>query len=265
MPKDLPSSAQQHDDCDICLYIHTSQSPSGHTNALAYILDRYDPTAIQFVDGWTGKGAIAREVAATLRRHRRCNAGAPSDGLAVLVDPGDCATICGTADDILVPNACLNATVSGLVSRTVVAADLIGPGDFHGAKYYPEMSDNDVSARFLDTISQEFPAVRRQVDKKNAQRRDGEHTRSFAGERHARSLADEYGLRDVNLVKAGVSETVRMLLHRPAHRVLVQPGNAPDVEDVRQLAARRSLPVEERSNLQYACVGLMQAPTTSTT
>ncbi|MEV0186107.1 integrase core domain-containing protein [Streptomyces sp. NPDC050625] len=36
MPKDLPSSPQQHGDCSTSVfYIRTSQSPSGHTNALA--------------------------------------------------------------------------------------------------------------------------------------------------------------------------------------------------------------------------------------
>jgi hypothetical protein len=88
-------------------------------------------------------------------------------------------------------------------------------------------------------------------------------TPSFVGERHARSLAAEYGLNDINLVKAGVSETVRMLLHRIAQRVIIRPDTGRDLEDVRQLASRRSVPVEERCDLHYACVGLMQAPLTT--
>ena len=68
------------------------------------------------------------------------------------------------ADDFLVPNACLNATVSGLVSRTVVTPGLVRADDFHGAKYYPELRDRDLSLYFLDTVSREFPAVRREVE-----------------------------------------------------------------------------------------------------
>ncbi len=41
----------------------------------------------------------------------------------------------GTREDFLIPSACLNSTVSGLVSRTVLNDDLIGPADFHGAKF----------------------------------------------------------------------------------------------------------------------------------
>ena len=227
-------------------------------NALSHILRRHDGATIQFVDGWTGKGAVAREVTATVERRLDRDGTAPPDGLAVLVDPGDCAAIAGTADDFLVPNACLNATVSGLVSRTVVTPDLVGPDDFHGAKYYPELGDRDVSSRFVDAVSHEFPHVRHDVD--GAVRSTNGHRPSFAAEHHARRLAAEYGLPDVNLVKAGVSETVRMLLHRIARGVLVRPDAGPDVEDVRGLATRRGVPVEERPDLPFACVGLMQVP-----
>ena len=53
-----------------------------------------------------------------------------------------------------------------------------------------------------------------------------------------------------------------MLLHRITQRVIIRPDAGPDVEDVRRLAAQRSVPVEERSDLYYACVGFMQAPLT---
>ena len=231
-------------------------------NALSYILDRHDAAAIQFIDGWTGKGSIARELAATLHTRQRRHGTAPPNSLAVLVDPGDCAAIAGTADDFLVPNACLNATVSGLVSRTVVTPELVGPDDFHGAKYYPDMGDHDLSVPFLDIVSREFDAVRQQVSTHHYERPHSGRTPSFIGEYHAQSLAAEYGLSDINLVKAGVSETVRMLLHRITQRVIIRPDAGRDLEDVRRLAALRCVPVEERSDLHYACVGFMQAPLT---
>jgi Tellurite-like stress resistance cysteine protease StiP/PELOTA RNA binding domain len=247
----------------VALQHYTISVVRGHgvdDNALSYILDRHDVAAVQFIDGWTGKGSVARELTATLHKRDRCHAPAPADSLAVLVDPGDCAAISGTTEDFLVPNACLNATVSGLVSRTVVRPDLVGPDDFHGAKYYPDMGDRDLSVRFLDRVSREFPAVRGQVEAHSVEWPERVRAPSFVGERHAQSLAAEYRLNDINLVKAGVSETVRMLLHRIAQRVIIRPDAGRDVEDVRRLAARRSVPVEERCDLHYACVGLMQAP-----
>ena len=178
----------------------------------------------------------------------------------MLADPGDCAWVAGTRDDLLVPSACLNATVCGLVSRTVVIPGLIGPDDFHGAKYYPELAGEDLSLEFLDTITAEFPAVRAEVDAQRASRQGGERAPSWAGWHQARRLAAEYRLDDVNLVKAGVSETVRMLLYRAAWRVLVRPGSEPDLDAVVALAATRGVAVEHRPDLRYASVGLMRPP-----
>ena len=39
--------------------------------------------------------------------------------------------LCGTHEDILIPSSCLNATVTGLISRTFLRADIIGKNDFH--------------------------------------------------------------------------------------------------------------------------------------
>jgi len=110
--------------------------------AVRHVLDRHPAAAVRFVDGWTGKGAIARELAEAVRAFPGL------DGrLAVLADPGSCTDLYGTRDDFLVPSACLNSTVSGLVSRTVLRDDLIGPGMFHGAKHYAELAPVDASGR----------------------------------------------------------------------------------------------------------------------
>ena len=37
--------------------------------ALRYLAAHHDPASVMFVDGWTGKGAIARELAAALGVH----------------------------------------------------------------------------------------------------------------------------------------------------------------------------------------------------
>ena len=94
------------------------------------------------------------------RRARRPHPASPAD-LAVLADPGRCVAAFGTRDDFLIPSACLNSTVSGLVSRTVLNADLIGPDDFHGAKFYRDLAGDDVSALFLDTVARPLRRRRR--------------------------------------------------------------------------------------------------------
>ena len=128
--------------------------------ALGYLAARHDPDRIMFVDGWTGKGAIARELADAVGLFEQTDGAAFRPDLAVLADPGHCVRIFGTREDYLVPSACLNSTVSGLVSRTVFNKELIRPGDFHGAKFYSDLAGSDVSGQFLDAVTAQFPGVR---------------------------------------------------------------------------------------------------------
>jgi hypothetical protein len=198
-----------------------------------------------FVDGWTGKGAITRELAAAL-------AGTPfNPELAVLADPGRCVRLFGTRDDWLVASACLNSTVSGLVSRTVLNRDLIGPGQFHGAKFYAELAADDVSNAFLDTVTAEFAGVG-EIEVPAGREPD------FAGWAAVDRIVEQYGIGDANLVKPGVGETTRVLLRRVPWRVLVRAGApAADLAHVRLLAEQRGVPVEEVPDLPYSCVGLI--------
>ncbi|WP_035849501.1 phosphoribosyltransferase [Kitasatospora azatica] len=219
--------------------------------ALRYLAARHDPSRVVFVDGWTGKGAIARELAAALD-------GTPFDpALAVLADPGRCVRTYGTRDDYLIPSACLNSTVSGLVSRTVLRDDLIGPGDFHGAKHYAELAAADVSGQFLDTVAGYFAAVRQQAVAE-AQRLAGtDRTPSWEGWAAVERISTEYGIDNVNLVKPGVGETTRVLLRRVPWRILARRGAGPDLDHVRLLAKQRGVAVEEVDELPYSCVGLI--------
>ena len=134
-------------------------------NAMAYLLDRHAPGDIQFVDGWTGKGAIQRQLDAAMTDYPGV-----SPGLTVLSDPANVAAICGTHDDFLIASSCLNSTVSGLLSRTFLRGDIIGPGDFHGAAFYRELKDQDLTYQFIDTIQAPFPRLCRRRSPAPAQR-----------------------------------------------------------------------------------------------
>lgn len=226
--------------------------------ALRYLAAHHDPASVVFVDGWTGKGAIARELDAALADHEgRTGVAFPRD-LAVLADPGRCVRLAGTRDDFLVPSACLNSTVSGLVSRTVLNRDLIGPDQFHGAKFYADLAPADVSGRFLDAVAARFPDVREAVERDWRGLADAHADVDWAGWAAVERIVEEYGIGDVNLVKPGVGETTRVLLRRVPWRVLVRPDVDPaDVAHVRHLAAERGVPVETVADLPYSCVGLI--------
>ncbi|MGW1291828.1 phosphoribosyltransferase [Streptomyces sp. NPDC002533] len=226
--------------------------------ALRWLAAHHDPADVVFVDGWTGKGAITRELAAAITEFEASGGPAGFDPeIAVLADPGGCVRTYGTREDFLIPSACLNSTVSGLISRTVLRADLVGPNDFHGGKFYRELASSDVSGRFLDTVAARFDEVAGQVEDEAKELLAADRAPTWEGWAAVERISEEYGIHDVNLVKPGVGETTRVLLRRVPWKILAKRGAGPDLEHIRLLAQQRGVPVEEVDDLPYSCVGLI--------
>ncbi|MFD0314745.1 phosphoribosyltransferase [Streptomyces flavalbus] len=227
-------------------------------NALRWLARHHDPADVVFVDGWTGKGAISRELAAAVREfEEREGIGGFDPDIAVLADPGSCVRTYGTREDFLIPSACLNSTVSGLISRTVLRADLVGPDDFHGAKFYRELAGADVSGDFLNAVSARFEEVAEAVDAAVKELLSADRTPTWEGWAAVERISEEYGIHDVNLVKPGVGETTRVLLRRVPWKILARKGAGADLDHVRLLAGQRGVVVEEVDELPYSCVGLI--------
>ncbi|MET7423439.1 cysteine protease StiP family protein [Dactylosporangium sp. NPDC005555] len=226
--------------------------------AMRYLARHHDPAQVMFVDGWTGKGAICRELREAVTLLAESGGPAFDPQLAVLADPGGCTGVFGTRDDFLIPSACLNSTVSGLVSRTVLNDRYIGPGRFHGAKFYQELAPGDVSGLFLDAIEACFPAVAARVAADWPALAATDRTPDWSGWKIALRLSEEYGLDDVNLLKPGVGETTRVLLRRSPWRVLIRPDARAELGHVLLLAKDTGIPVDEVADLPYACVGLIR-------
>ncbi|MFD4480462.1 phosphoribosyltransferase [Streptomyces sp. NPDC058471] len=227
-------------------------------NALRWLAAHHDTADVVFVDGWTGKGAITRELADAVREFEE--SGGPvgfNPEIAVLADPGSCVRTYGTREDFLIPSACLNSTVSGLISRTVLRADLVGPDDFHGAKFYRELADGDVSLDFLDAVAARFDEVADAVDAQVKELLSADRAPTWEGWAAVERISEEYGIHDVNLVKPGVGETTRVLLRRVPWKILARAGAGADLDHVRLLAEQRGVPVEEVDELPYTCVGLI--------
>jgi len=222
------------------------------TTALRWLAAHHDPADVVFVDGWTGKGAITRELAQALEDFPGFD-----PRIAVLADPGSCVETYGTRDDFLIPSACLNSTVSGLISRTVLRDDLVGPGDFHGAKFYRELAPTDVSRAFLDAVGARFDEVAPDVAEAVKELAAADRAPTWEGWAAVERISEEYGIDDVNLVKPGVGETTRVLLRRVPWKILARRGAGTDLDHVRLLAEQRGVPVEEVDELPYTCVGLI--------
>ncbi|SEU23849.1 PELOTA RNA binding domain-containing protein [Paenibacillus sp. NFR01] len=228
-------------------------------NAILYILRQHGFRArLQFIDGWTGKGAITRVLTDACAKMRAVYGIRLDDELAVLADPGHCSGMFGTREDYLIPNACLNATASGLISRTVLREDLIGPGDFHGAKFYGEWRDQDVSNSFIEAVVPHFDAVAEAAKAQALERLQHPPEVSWRGLEAIRRIQAAFALDNINLIKPGVGETTRVLLRRVPWKILIDAPENPHLQYILRLAADKGVPVEVFPGLGYACCGIIR-------
>ena len=215
--------------------------------AMEYILKRHRPEHIQFVDGWTGKGAIQNELNQAMREYPGVE-----PGLAVLSDPGLLAGKRGTHDDFLIASSCLNATVSGLLSRTFYRKDIIGPGEFHGAAFYRELIDEDLTYSFIDAVERRFSL--------EGGCPEGAPDASASAGEEIDGICARFGIGDRNLVKPGIGEATRVLLRRVPWKVLVHSLSDEDhLGHLYQLAEEKGVPLEEYPLARYRACGLIRA------
>ncbi len=224
-------------------------------NAMRYLLGRYQPQQLLFLDGWIGKGAILEE----LRKDMEAYEGVSSD-IAVVADPANVTELCGTHDDILIPSSCLNSTVSGLVSRTFLRDDIIGPDDFHGAVYYGELADSDLSYAFIDAIERRFDLGGVQAEGGLEPDPSAKGGAGGYGIDEVREIAAEFGVDDINLVKPGIGETTRVLLRRVPWKVLIDEKyrDDPELGHIVRLAEERNVPVGYYPLKHYKCCGIIR-------
>lgn len=232
--------------CDIAHYtISIIRGKGIDKNAISFILNRHAPEDIQFVDGWTGKGAIQRELEKAMEDFP-----AVSSGLAVLSDPACLAEKYGTHDDFLIASSCLNSTVSGLLSRTFYRKDIIGENDFHGAAFYKELMDKDLTYQFIDAVEHcfEFSEIK-----------FGNNTCEQNGLDEVKEIAKEFGISDINLIKPSIGEATRVLLRRMPWKILVQSlDDNKHLGHLYQLAKEKGVEVVEYPLKNYRACGLIQ-------
>lgn len=220
-------------------------------NAMQYILKRHKPESIQFVDGWVGKGAIQRELSKAMMDYEGVSA-----GLAVLSDPAGLAEKAGTRDDFLIASSCLNSTVSGLLSRTFYRPDIIGDSDFHGAVFYQELVDKDLTYQFIDRVESEF-----NVDMDfNGRTQITQDSERISAQQEVEKIQKDFGIQDVNLIKPGIGEATRVLLRRLPWKILVRSLNDDEhLGHLYQLAKEKGVALEEYPLMNYRACGLIQS------
>lgn len=214
-------------------------------NAMKYLLERYQPEQLLFVDGWIGKGVIQQELQKNMLKYQGV-----SSELAVLADPANVTELCGTHDDILIPSSCLNSTVSGLVSRSFLREDIIGKNDFHGAVYYGELKNADLSYDFIHAIEEKFFVEKTQEEK----------ILTGFGIDEVREIGKKLEVEDINFIKPGIGETTRVLLRRVPWKILIDEKSRGEnaLAHILRLAEEKNVPVAYYPLKHYKCCGIIK-------
>lgn len=235
-------------------------------NAMNYIVEKHGEKWIQFVDGWTGKGTIKGQLENSLAQYHKETGHRIKPNLAVLSDPARVADKWGTREDVLIPNACLNANVSGMLSRTFLKDGIIGEKDFHGCAKVE--GDEDFTYTFIDKVVDHFRQVKtvRMVGDSVLCEYGGvkyvfdEKEKEITPQEEIKEIVSTQGLPSAKHCKPSIGEATRVLLRREPWKILIS-DKAENLEDVKLLCAlakEKGIPIESYPLKNYKAVGLIK-------
>lgn len=197
--------------------------------ALKYILERHAPETLTFLDGWVSQGRITRTLVDTLKDKPEIDS-----ALYCISDPSGIQNAVATREDILLPSAILNATVSGLVSRTVN-----NPHGFHFVASYQNQLDLDRSLVFVDEIVKS--CMNNTFDFSDHSVLSFEKQRPLALQQIA-DFCEEFNTVEAN-IKIGLGEVSRSLLRRVPKLVLVNEKFPEQTEHMFWMAKQRDIEI----------------------
>ena len=210
-----------------------------------------------FVDDWAGKGVIGRELDKAIADCNLQPGTTLRSRLYVVADLCGAAHTAATTEDYLIPSSVLNATVSGLVSRSVLNSETIGPRDFHGCLYYREFEAQDLSRVFVDHVFAMMEDATQDPESGVASRQDLLSLRMIS-ENFIRETMDRFQVLTENYVKPGIGEATRVLLRRTPHLLLLRNREDPEVRHLCLLADEKNVPVAVHEDLPYKAVALIR-------
>ncbi|RCK50680.1 hypothetical protein TH25_10360 [Thalassospira profundimaris] len=223
-------------------------------NALDFILAKRPIEGVVFVDGWTGKGAISTELTKSWQEMT----GRSKVELAVLADPSGFASMAGSYEDWLIPSGILGANVSGLISRSILNRQVIGPTDFHGSIPVNHLADIDISLDFVNRITALMPKYRG-IYGMPAPEMDLASLRMRALACINR-VAELFDVDNINRIKPGIAEATRAVLRRRPKKVIIRSLEDPDLAALIHLCRLDKVELLENADLTgpYRAITLIE-------
>lgn len=217
--------------------------------ALEAIIQTHGASGIVFVDGWTGKGAISRELNLNILADRRFSQNPYSLGtsemapLVTLADVGGCAWLAASGEDWLIPSGILGSVISGLISRSILLDDIpakqaqqdcFNPANWHGCIEYNHLASHDLSNEFVRHIDQlrQSLCIHQQAHWPAEQRKQQQQRVLTVIE----SIKTSQSIRNDNRIKTGIAEATRAVLRRVPECILLRETDNPDTILLRHLA-----------------------------
>lgn len=222
--------------------------------ALSHITKNYPQSEIIFLDGWTGKGVINRELKqfiADFNIEYKLNI---SDKLYVISDIAGVSDFSVTHDDYLIPSSALNSTISGLVSRSILNDSYIKKGDFHGCKYYENYKKSDMSLWFIEDILKLIKDLK--PNTKALATKDKHLNQNINA--YLAKIMQKYEVTDINHIKPGIGESTRVLLRRFPYIILVKDIGCEDIEHLLHLSKEKAVNIIEDKSLPYTALAIIK-------
>lgn len=226
--------------------------------ALRFILTQgHAATNLCFIDGWTGKGGIARTLRQSIAIFNQ-NEGTQIVGrLYVISDLAGVADYAPFFTDQLIPSCLLNATVSGLISRTV-CFPTSHPDKFHQCVYYSEWAQYDYSAIFIREILQHIQNLETESLIPEWLPNNNQSQRIQASLLACiQAYQQRYAITKAAWIKIGIGETTRALLRRVPRALVVRDKTTISVAHLCWLATKRQVPILVESTLPCEALAIL--------
>lgn len=224
--------------------------------ALEAIVQTHGAAGVVFVDGWTGKGAISRELNHNILPDTRFSLSSVDMApLVTLADVGGCAWLAASGDDWLIPSGILGSVISGLISRSILQDDIatdeavrdcFNPANWHGCIEYSHLAGHDVTREFVEQIDQirkqrvQHSACAPEQANWPAEQRIRQHQQVTAV---IESIKASQQISNDNRIKTGIAEATRAVLRRVPDCILLREADNPDTVLLRHLAQQTGTPI----------------------